>query len=52
LRQQEAAAAIGVKLLLVDVPGPGDLDQSFARAAVAGVDALIVNCDPVLLNYR
>jgi putative ABC transport system substrate-binding protein len=49
---QEAAKAMGVKLLLFNVTAASDLDQSFAMVESEGVGALIVNSDPVFLNNR
>jgi putative ABC transport system substrate-binding protein len=49
---QQAAEAIGVKLLFFNVTGASDLDESFARAEGEGAGALIVNSDTVFLNNR
>jgi putative ABC transport system substrate-binding protein len=49
---QEAAKAIGVNWLSLNVTGAADLDQSFARAEGQGADAVIVNSDAVFLNNR
>ena len=49
---QQAAEAIGVKLLFFNVTGASDLDESFARAEGEGAGALIVNSDAVFLNNR
>ncbi len=49
---QQAAEAIGVKLLFFNVTGASDLDESFARAEGEGAGALLVHSDPVFLNNR
>ena len=49
---QQAAEAIGVKLLFLSVNGAGELDESFARAEGGGAGALIVNSEAVFLNNR
>lgn len=48
---QQAARAVGVNWLSLNVTGAADLDQSFARAE-EGAGAVIVNSDAVFLNNR
>jgi putative ABC transport system substrate-binding protein len=47
---QQAAEALGVKMLLFNVNSPIDLDESFARVQGAGAGALVVNSDAVFQN--
>jgi putative ABC transport system substrate-binding protein len=49
---QQAAEAFGLKMLLYNVSGPGDLDESFARAEGDGVGALLLGSDGVFQNNR
>ncbi len=49
---QQAGEALGLKVLLYNVGGPGDLDESFATAEGAGVDALLFGSDGVFQNNR
>jgi len=49
---QQAGEALGLKVLLYNVGGPGDLDDSFAAAEGAGVDALLFGSDSVFQNNR
>jgi putative tryptophan/tyrosine transport system substrate-binding protein len=49
---QQAAEALGVKMLLFSVSNPIDFDESFARAEGAGAGALIVNSDALFQNNR
>jgi putative ABC transport system substrate-binding protein len=49
---QQAGEALGLKVLLCNVTGPGDLDESFATAVGAGVDALLFGSDAVFQNNR
>jgi putative ABC transport system substrate-binding protein len=49
---QQAAEAMGVKLLFFNVTGASDIDESFARAEGADAGALLVNSDAVFQNNR
>jgi putative ABC transport system substrate-binding protein len=50
--QRAAEEAFGLKVLLYNVSGPGDLDENFARAEGAGVGALLFGNDGVFQNNR
>jgi putative tryptophan/tyrosine transport system substrate-binding protein len=50
--EQQAAEALGVKMLLFNVSDPVDLEESVAKAEDAGAGALIVNSDAVFQNNR
>jgi putative ABC transport system substrate-binding protein len=47
---QRAAQALGVQLHLVEVPSPDAFEPALAALASAGVDALLVLTDPLLLE--
>ena len=49
---QQAAEAIGVKLLFFNVTDASDLDGTFVRAKSEGASALIVNSEAIFQNNR
>jgi putative ABC transport system substrate-binding protein len=49
---QIAGEALGLRVLLDDVSGPADLDESFATAEGAGIDALLFGSDAVFQTNR
>jgi putative ABC transport system substrate-binding protein len=51
-RLQEEAERMGVKLFLFSVSDASQIDESFERAVIEGVGAVIVQSDPVFLNNR
>jgi putative ABC transport system substrate-binding protein len=48
----DAARALGVQLLLLEAPGPGELNSAFAAMLKERVVALLVVTDPVFIAHR
>jgi len=49
---QQAAARLGLRLLMLSARADGEIDLAFASAAKQGADALLVATDPFLLSRR
>jgi putative ABC transport system substrate-binding protein len=49
---QQAAARLGLRLLMLSARADGEIDFAFASAAKQGADALLVATDPFLLSRR
>src|SRR5262249_29030570 len=49
---REAAGALGVKLVAVEVHAPAEIDRAFAAVKGAGADALVVLADPLFYAER